>query len=32
MSAPEVGAVVAGAGVAGLAEALEMQRAGLEVP
>jgi oxygen-dependent protoporphyrinogen oxidase len=31
MSAPEVGAVVAGAGAAGLAAALEMQRAGLEV-
>ncbi len=31
MSAPEVGAVVAGAGIAGLAAALELQRAGLEV-
>jgi oxygen-dependent protoporphyrinogen oxidase len=31
MSAPEVGAVVAGAGIAGLAAALEMQHAGLEV-
>jgi oxygen-dependent protoporphyrinogen oxidase len=31
MTAPEVGAVVAGAGIAGLAAALEMQRAGVEV-
>jgi oxygen-dependent protoporphyrinogen oxidase len=31
MTTPEVGAVVAGAGIAGLAAALEMQRAGIEV-
>jgi oxygen-dependent protoporphyrinogen oxidase len=31
MTAPEVGAVVAGAGIAGLAAALELQRAGLDV-
>ena len=31
MTAPDVGAVVAGAGIAGLAAALDLQRAGVEV-